>query len=1063
MNVQPAAHPTDETLVAYGLGKIDDAGAEAVVRHLEACPACVARVAEMSAGSFVERLRAAGGRDRTPDPPGTLSPLPPPPKKAVPPELAGHPHYDNVRPLGQGGMGVVYLATNRLMGRPEVLKVVGKELIARPGAAERFLREIRSAARLQHPNIVAAYSALEVGDLLVFAMEYVPGDDLAKVVKSHGPLAVANACYYAYQVAQGLQHAHEKGMVHRDIKPGNLVLHKDGARHVVKVLDFGLAKAVHDAGAGAIDGELTGEGKMLGTPDYIAPEQILDAAKADTRADVYSLGCTLYYLLAGRPPFTGATLYALLTAHQTGHAVALNLVRPEVPAEVAAVVAKMMAKEPGKRHQTPGEVAKALAPFIKPGSKPAAPPSEASQAHSATARPKSTAAVTLPPVPPAVLPVAKPVAKPVVEAELWEALPEPAAPAAKKSKPRSRAKPVRRPPWLWPAVAGGVLFAGLLAAWAGGVFKVKTAHGTIVVEGAPDGSVVTVEGAKVTVAADGETLTVSEVPADGKGHRLRVTKGGVELFAQDVTVTVGGAPVRLRYEPPVPQKAQANEPLALEGSEWAGTADIIEADGSTKTLGVTLTVFVRNGPAFKWRSRASNGGSVIVAGSIDATTGRIIRQYSQQVLPNPGPARTEGTLSGEVRRDSMTYTWSIPSGASGLVSLKRLTDNGEKFDLTGRWQVRHQPRNWTGTLTILGDGKLTCHNGDAGTYTRDGGLIRLRYPTDRDAEEWLVIHPDQPDRLLGGFERDGVRQTATLTRVSEPPVPVGGFVPLFNGKDLAGWKTHPTQPGNWRVVDGVLTGSGPETSHLFSERGDFTDFRLAVEARINATGNSGVYLRGPPGPAWPADAPKFPGGYEVEIGSARYLNKTGGLNQQGVGNVVTVRDLKLPDGEWFKLDISAVGGRITTAVNGRPTADFTDEKSAFPRGHLALQQFTADTVIEFRKIDVQEVAPEAAGTAGKPEEPKVLHLWQSATRGKPLGKGKLRLIDGGTIRNGSGQLMSGTWKMAAGRKTLVIRWPVAAAPGGYWVDTFSSTDGVDFQGRNNNTPPVLFIGRLSEP
>ena len=143
---------------------------------------------------------------------------------SVPPELASHPQYEIVRELGRGGMGVVYLARNRLMARLEVLKVVNKDMLERSGGKERFLREIQSAAMLNHPNVVAAYSALPVGETLVFAMEYVEGEDLAKLVKERGPLGVIIACYYVFQAALGLQHAFEKKMVHRDIKPQNLIL-----------------------------------------------------------------------------------------------------------------------------------------------------------------------------------------------------------------------------------------------------------------------------------------------------------------------------------------------------------------------------------------------------------------------------------------------------------------------------------------------------------------------------------------------------------------------------------------------------------------------------------------------------------------------------------------------------------------------------------------------------------------------------------------------------------------------------------------------------------------------
>ena len=245
------------------------------------------------------------------------------PATSLPTELAEHPDYEIVRELGGGGMGLVYLAHNRIMGRNEVLKLIGPEIIERDGVRDRFHREIRAVAQLRHANIVTAYSAFRVGESLVFAMEYVEGLDLSRLVKAKGPLPVAHACSYAHQTALGLQHAHEAGLVHRDIKPGNLMLSREGQRAIIKVLDFGLAKAGREQGMielrlpGTDRGsnaspERTRTGQMLGTPDFIAPEQIVNAQGADIRADIYSLGCTLYYLLAGRTPFQGATLYDIL-------------------------------------------------------------------------------------------------------------------------------------------------------------------------------------------------------------------------------------------------------------------------------------------------------------------------------------------------------------------------------------------------------------------------------------------------------------------------------------------------------------------------------------------------------------------------------------------------------------------------------------------------------------------------------------------------------------------------------------------------------------------------------
>ena len=258
---------------------------------------------------------------------------------------------------------MVFLANNKLMGRPEVLKVINKSLLDKPSAIQRFLREIQMAARLSHENVVRAYGALQLGDLLVLVMEYVEGQDLHKLVQAEGPLPVANASYYARQVALGLQHAHEREMVHRDIKPSNLILVRHGKKHTVKILDFGLAKATSEK---RLDGDLTGDGKMLGTPSYMAPEQMRDAAKADIRADIFSLGCTLYYLLTGSPPFKVSSYFELVQAYQSAEVQPLNLVRADVSAELAAVVGKMLAKDAAERFQQPGEVAQALLPFSKP-------------------------------------------------------------------------------------------------------------------------------------------------------------------------------------------------------------------------------------------------------------------------------------------------------------------------------------------------------------------------------------------------------------------------------------------------------------------------------------------------------------------------------------------------------------------------------------------------------------------------------------------------------------------------------------------------------------------------
>jgi hypothetical protein len=268
----------------------------------------------------------------------------------LPPALAAYTEYEVVRKLGRGGMGVVYLARNRLTDRFEALK-----LWAGSDRGDEFLREVQAAARLAHPNIVAVHSARFVLDTLVLAMEYVDGYDLARLVAVCGPPPVPAACELVRQAALGLQHAHDAGVVHRDVKPGNLIL-SHGGQPTVKVLDFGLARA----GADEVEAP-------AGTPAFAAPEQFTDPRRVDARSDVYALGCTLHFLLTGDPPFPAESRREVLRRHREDTPPRPDAARPGVPAEVAALVERMLAKEPDARPQSAAEVARVLARYAEAG------------------------------------------------------------------------------------------------------------------------------------------------------------------------------------------------------------------------------------------------------------------------------------------------------------------------------------------------------------------------------------------------------------------------------------------------------------------------------------------------------------------------------------------------------------------------------------------------------------------------------------------------------------------------------------------------------------------------
>jgi WD40 repeat protein len=316
------------------------------------------------AGTEVMAPSSAAGQHSAPT--GATAPCPAA-SGDVPAELAEHARYRVHGLLGVGGMGAVFQAEHRLMERPVALKVLVRGLIDDPAAVERFRREVKAAARLSHPNIVQAFDADQAGAAHFLVMEYVEGTDLARLVAERGPLPVARACDYARQAALGLQHAFAHGMVHRDIKPQNLMLTPEGQ---VKVLDFGLSRFVSESpppapagDAPGADATLTQTGSLMGTADYVAPEQAQDAHAADIRADIYSLGCTLYFLLAGRCPFPDGTFVDKVVAHRQKAPPPLAEFRRDVPAPLVRVLERMMAKDPARRYQTPAEVAQALAPF----------------------------------------------------------------------------------------------------------------------------------------------------------------------------------------------------------------------------------------------------------------------------------------------------------------------------------------------------------------------------------------------------------------------------------------------------------------------------------------------------------------------------------------------------------------------------------------------------------------------------------------------------------------------------------------------------------------------------
>jgi serine/threonine protein kinase/formylglycine-generating enzyme required for sulfatase activity len=268
--------------------------------------------------------------------------------------------------LGEGGMGRVYKAQHQRLGRLCAIKVIRRERLTHPAVEERFRKEIEALGRMQHPNVVQVFNADQSGDVIYYEMEWIDGTDLTKLVRQKGPLPVAQACDYIRQAALGLQHAHELGLVHRDIKPSNILVSRDGRQ--VKLVDLGLARILDDKSITTEEGKrITREGVVLGTPDFLAPEQARNPMMVDIRADIYSLGGTLYYILTGRVPYEGANPTEKMLRHCTDPPPPLLAYRPDAPPQLEQIIHWCMAKQPEQRPQTPIQLALALQPFCLSG------------------------------------------------------------------------------------------------------------------------------------------------------------------------------------------------------------------------------------------------------------------------------------------------------------------------------------------------------------------------------------------------------------------------------------------------------------------------------------------------------------------------------------------------------------------------------------------------------------------------------------------------------------------------------------------------------------------------
>jgi serine/threonine protein kinase len=352
-SISMTTHPTRQQLSDFGLGKLPFEDAAEIEGHVSSCEECCQWLRQVDNDTLVVLAQQA-----IRETPLSLDIAHVEFDDGIPHELREHSRYRVMSLLGEGGMGSVFKAEHKIMGRTVALKVINRKFMTNKDAVERFRGEVRAAAKLHHPNIVTAHDAEEAEGLHFLVMEYVDGISLDRfVAKQKGPIPATLACQFIRHAALGLHHAHAQGMIHRDIKPHNLIVTRKGH---VKILDFGLARLVQNDASESEVGGVTAPNLVVGTPDYLAPEQARNSHDVDKRSDLYSLGCTFYFLLTGQVPFPGGSPFEKLLAHTERTPKRVIDIRPDVPKDIDELIWRLMSKKREDRFQTAGELAQSL-------------------------------------------------------------------------------------------------------------------------------------------------------------------------------------------------------------------------------------------------------------------------------------------------------------------------------------------------------------------------------------------------------------------------------------------------------------------------------------------------------------------------------------------------------------------------------------------------------------------------------------------------------------------------------------------------------------------------------
>ena len=898
-------------------------------------------------------------------------------------------NYRLLAKLGAGGMGTVYKALHTRLEKVVALKLLPVERVNSAEAVARFEREMKAVGRLNHPHIVQALDAGEFKGRHFLVMEYVEGKDLSSLSRRQGAIPVAEACELIRQATLGLQAAHERGMVHRDIKPANLFLAKQPAGPpVVKVLDLGLA--LLEQGQATQRQDLTSTGQIMGTIDYMAPEQASDIRNVDIRADVYSLGATLYKLLTRRAIYDGPdydSVIAKLAALATVDAPSVQSHRPELPDELAAILHRMLSKDPTERYTTPAEVVDALTPFAEGadlarllhGKESAATQPTAAEKDSVGTANDETARVRKPGK-------ARSETNPTVDPEMsFPVFPQTAI--ADRVTGRSRQKTPKTKAFL--ANPKHRLMAGIGAAAAVTlaivmaviVFRVKTPEGTIELklsQKAAAGAVVTVDGDKKITIKTGDSDEVFKIEADGKQHTLRIEHPDFVTYSKKFVAKSDGKQI---FEVTLVPKVQAAGKKPAKAKPESGFVNIFDGktlsgwDGDPRYWSVKDGAITgrstKDNPAKQNTCIIWNGGTTrdfelrlqyrIVAEK-DGIANSGIHYRSYRRVPGKSGRWILGGYQADIDARKMAFQGSLYS-ESERGALCKPGEATELIRNNGEFQVKHLRR-----LTGFDGAKTRIHKAGWNDYhiiargfqfTHKVNGVTTAECYDKDAQNrratgLLGLQLHRGVAMTVQFRNIRIKHftnTAAAPNELTPAEKRDGWISLFNGRSLDGWKKSDEQRSGWKIEDGALVASGP-LSHLFTES-SFKDFHFKADVKTVPGSNSGIYFH----TKYQASGfPKY--GYESQINvTHRDPQKTGSLY-----NVAKVTKTTTKDNEWWIHEIIVRGRKVEVRINGRTVVDYSEpaDKSGTVKlsgGVFALQAHGGPSVAYFRNIKVKPLLP----------------------------------------------------------------------------------------------------------